>query len=134
MSKEELIKRCISCSALVNQQTPRYYVVYQIKYDFENGGWYSVKDLSKTNELKKYGTYNGAVKYGLNLYHKYKEKLGEDLEVCIKEELVNVADLEAKLKLSKMNESFEREKKDNAFRFIEELKQQIKELKDKLNG
>ena len=108
MSKEEdLMRRCIDCSALVNQQTPRYWVVYKIKYDFESGGWYSVKDLSKTNELKKYGTCAGAKKYALNLYHKYKKELGEDLEVCIKEELINldenkklkkrVTDLEAKL-------------------------------------
>ena len=90
MNKEnELKRRCINYSGLVNQQTPRYWVVYQIKYDFENGGWFSVKDLSKTNELKKYGTYIGAEKYALNLYHKYKKELGEDLEVCIKEELAD---------------------------------------------
>ena len=93
MSKEEeLMRRCIDCSSLVNQETPRYWIVYQIKYDFESGGWYSVKDLSKTNELKKYGTPYGAKKYALNLYHKYKKELGEDLEVCIKEELVNIKD------------------------------------------
>lgn len=36
-----------------------------------------------------------------------------------------VATLEAKLAQAKMNESFEKEKKDNAFKFIEELKQQL---------
>ena len=93
MTKEQLLmERVIDCSSLVNQETPRYWVVHQIKYDFESGGWYSVKDLSKTSELKKYGTPYGAKKYALNLYHKHKKELGEDLEVCIKEELVDVKD------------------------------------------
>lgn len=39
------------------------------------------------------------------------------------------ADLEAKLAQSKMSESFEKEKKDNAFKLIEELKQQLAEQK-----
>ena len=42
------------------------------------------------------------------------------------EEMTNkIADLEAKLAQSKMNESFEKEKKDNALKFVEELKQQL---------
>ena len=38
-----------------------------------------------------------------------------------------IADLEIKLTQSKMSESFEKEKKDNAFKLIEELKQQLVE-------
>lgn len=41
-----------------------------------------------------------------------------------------ISELEAKLAQAKMNESFEKEKKENAFKFIEELKQQLAE-KDK---
>ena len=135
--KEDLIRRCINHSALVNQQTPRYYVVYQIKYDFESGGWYSVKDLSKTGELKRYGTYEGAKKYALNLYHKYKKELGEDLEVCINEELIDlnenkklknrVADLEAKLAESEKKREYLFSSNCDYISQIEELKQQLAE-------
>ena len=38
-----------------------------------------------------------------------------------------IADLEAKFAQAKMNESFEKEKKDNAFKLIKELKQQLAE-------
>lgn len=38
-----------------------------------------------------------------------------------------IADLEAKLAQSKMNESFEKEKKENAWKFIEQLKHQLTE-------
>ena len=44
-----------------------------------------------------------------------------------------IADLEAKLAQAKMNESFEKEKKDNAFKFIEELKQQLAEKDEQIN-
>lgn len=44
------------------------------------------------------------------------------------EEMTNkIADLEAKLAQAKMNESFEKEKKENAWKFIEQLKQQLEE-------
>ena len=36
-----------------------------------------------------------------------------------------ISDLESKLAQSKLNESFEKEKKENAFKFTEELKQQL---------
>jgi chromosome segregation ATPase len=45
----------------------------------------------------------------------------------VKQKDEKIADLEAKLAQAKMNESFEKEKKDNAFKFIEELKQQLEE-------
>lgn len=59
-----------------------------------------------------------------NTYIEYSYTLQEvdDIENEYKSK---IADLEAKLAQAKMNESFEKEKKDNAFKFIEELKQQL---------
>ena len=66
-------------------------------------------------------------------------KLEKDNEELIKrrdivllklaEKTTQIVNLEAKLAQAKMNESFEKEKKDNAFKFIEELKQQLAEKK-----
>lgn len=80
----------ITCELHCNTQFPRYYVVYRIKYDFESGGWFSVLELDKTKEIKKYGTFEAAKKYATSLYNKYKKELGEDLEVIIKDELIDI--------------------------------------------
>lgn len=45
-----------------------------------------------------------------------------------------IADLEIKLAQSKMNESFEKEKKENALKFVEELKQQLAEKEKEIEG
>lgn len=57
-------------------------------------------------------------------------KLGDKVKIMCTDCYEQISDLEAKLAQAKMNESFEKEKKDNAFKFIEELKQQLAE-KDK---
>ena len=69
-------------------------------------------------------------------------KLEKDNEELIKrrdivllklaEKTTQIVNLEAKLAQAKMNESFEKEKKDNAFKLIEELKQQLAEKKKEL--
>ena len=95
--KEELMNQCIRYDLYANNQLPRYYIVDRIRYDFESGGWYSVKDLNKTGEMKKYGTLEGAKNYALRLYEKYHKELGEDMDIRIREEIIVLSKLQKQL-------------------------------------
>ena len=66
-----------------------------------------------------------------DVYEKYAEKIDKVRSmgeiIAFTELAKKFKDIEAKLTQAKMNESFEKETKDNAFKFIEELKQQLAE-------
>lgn len=100
MSKkeEELMQRCIVYELYSNNELPRYYIVDRIRHDFESGGWYSVIDLKKTNEFKKYGTLEGAKKYALRLYERYHKELGDDMDIRIRDEYIEVNAFEKEIK------------------------------------
>ena len=96
--EDELMNRCIVYDLYANNQLPRYYIVDRIRYDFESGGWYSVIDLKKTGEMRKYGTLVGAKNYALRLYEKYHKELGDDMDVRIREEYVDTGVFEKEIK------------------------------------
>lgn len=93
----EILKNNVIYDAYGNDDLPRYYIVDRIRYDFEGGGWYSVLELEKTKELRKYGTLSGAQKYAVFLYNKYCKELGSDLDVRIREEFIEINTCEKKL-------------------------------------
>ena len=73
-----------------------------------------------------------------DVYEKYAEKIDKVRSmgeiIAFTELAKKFKNLEAKLTLAKMNESFEKEKKDNAFKFIEELKQQLAEKEKEIKS
>lgn len=87
------------------------------------------KECVYYNEKQQYPDVEGAITHlnCLSLKCQYR-KITKDVKITRLES--KIADLEAKLAQSKMNESFEKEKKENAWKFIEQLKQQLAE-KDK---
>lgn len=97
LKDKEILQRCIEyCSSGDNQQ-PRYYIVDEIRYDFESGGWCSVMDLEKTGEVRRYGRLADAEKYAVALYKKYYKELGEDMDIRIIEEVIVLSKLQKQL-------------------------------------
>lgn len=88
------MNRCVVYDLYDNNQLPRYYIVDRIRHEFESGGWYSVIDLKKTGEMRKYGTIDGAKNYALRLYEKYHKELGDDMDIRIREEYVDTGAFE----------------------------------------
>ena len=91
--KSGLIKEDLSfirATSIANKWAPRLYVVDRILYD-EEGGAYTVIDLRKANEKKKYGKESAAIAYAKYLYDTYRKKLNrDDIIICMHEEQVAV--------------------------------------------